>query len=218
MVDSGTLGTGFIGGHNVMCTIYDERHGTNEDVWHTSYHCIKIIDEVAQEFKEHYHLNYFVLATPVEGLSGYFTRLDRKRYGVIEGVNDKVYYVNSFHTDIKEETRIVNKIRLKAPFHASTLGGHITYIELNGEAKKNAKVATKIIRLMQNNRVGCGSISHPIDTCRGCHYKGVIYARCPTCDGGDVLRMRRITGYLMGDLSSWNSARRAEEADRIKHH
>ena len=218
VIDSGTLGIGFIGGHNAMCAIYGEGHGTNEDAWHTLYHCVEIIGEVAQEFKERYHLNYSVLATPAEGLSGRFTRLDRKRYGVIEGVNDRAYYVNSFHIDVKEEIHIADKIRLEAPFHALTLGGHITYIELDGEAKKNVKAIAKIVKLMQDNHIGYGSINHPIDTCRECHYKGVIYAKCPICGGEDILRMRRITGYLTGDLSSWNSAKRAEEADRVKHH
>ena len=218
VIDSGTLGIGFIGGHNAMCAIYGEGHGTNEDAWHTLYHCVEIIGEVAQEFKERYHLNYSVLATPAEGLSGRFTRLDRKRYGVIKGVNDRAYYVNSFHIDVKEEIHIADKIRLEAPFHALTLGGHITYIELDGEAKKNVKAIAKIVKLMQDNHIGYGSINHPIDTCRECHYKGVIYAKCPICGGEDILRMRRITGYLTGDLSSWNSAKRAEEADRVKHH
>lgn len=218
VIDSGTLGIGFIGGHNAMCAIYGEGHGTNEDAWHTLYHCVEIIGEVAQEFKERYHLNYSVLATPAEGLSGRFTRLDRKRYGTIEGVNDRAYYVNSFHIDVKEEIHIADKIRLEAPFHALTLGGHITYIELDGEAKKNVKAIAKIVKLMQDNHIGYGSINHPIDTCRECHYKGVIYAKCPICGGEDILRMRRITGYLTGDLGSWNSAKRAEEADRVKHH
>ncbi len=218
VIDSGTLGIGFIGGHNAMYAIYGEGHGTNHDAWQTLYHCVEIIGEVAQEFKQKYHLNYSVLATPAEGLSGRFTRLDQKRYGIIEGVNDRAYYVNSFHIDVKEDIRIADKIRLEAPFHALTLGGHITYIELDGEAKKNVKAIAKIVKLMQENNIGYGSINHPIDTCRECHYKGVIYAKCPICGGEDILRMRRITGYLTGDLASWNSAKRAEEQDRVKHH
>jgi len=201
-----------------MYAIYGEGHGSNKDAWQTLYHCVEIIGEVAQEYKEKYHLNYSVLATPAEGLSGRFTRLDRKRYGVIEGVNDRAYYVNSFHIDVKEEIRIADKIRLEAPFHALTLGGHITYIELDGEAKKNVKAIAKIVKLMQEHHIGYGSINHPIDTCRECHYKGVIYSKCPICGGEDILRMRRITGYLTGDLASWNSAKRAEEIDRVKHH
>lgn len=217
VLKSGTLGIGFIGGHNAMYAIYGEGHGTSQEAWQTLYHCIEIMNEVADEFKEKYHLNFSVLATPAEGLAGRFTRLDRKRYGAIEGVNDRDYYVNSFHIDVKEDIRIADKIRLEAPFHAITKAGHITYIELDGEAKKNVKAIAKIAKLMKDANVGYGSINHPIDTCRECHYKGVIYTSCPICQGEDILRMRRITGYLTGDLSSWNSAKRAEEHDRVKH-
>lgn len=217
VLDSGTLGIGFIGGHNAMCAIYGEGHGTNEDAWHTLKDCLMVLNEVVADFKKKYHLNYSVLATPAEGLSGRFTRLDRKRYGVIPNVNDREYYVNSFHIDVREEIRIKDKIRLEAPFHALTLGGHITYIELDGEAKKNVRAIAKIVNLMRENNIGYGSINHPIDTCSECHYKGVIYARCPICNSDNITRMRRITGYLTGDLSSWNSAKRAEEKDRVKH-
>lgn len=200
-----------------MCAIFGEGHGTNQDAWQTLYHCIEVLNEVAREFKEKYQLNYSVLATPAEGLSGRFTKLDRKRYGTTAGVNDREYYVNSFHIDVKENIRIADKIKLEAPFHALTGGGHITYIELDGEAKKNVKAIAKIVKLMKEHNVGYGSINHPIDTCRECHYKGVIYAKCPICQSEDILRMRRITGYLTGDLSSWNSAKRAEERDRVTH-
>lgn len=218
VLNSGTLGIGFIGGHNAMCAIYGEGHGTNQDAWRTLQKCLEVLNEVVTEFKDKYHLNYSVLATPAEGLSGRFTRLDRKRYGIIPKVNDRDYYVNSFHVDVQEDIRILDKIKLEAPFHALTLGGHITYIELDGEAKKNVRAIVKIVKMMKDHNVGYGSINHPIDTCRECHYQGVIYAKCPICNSEDIRRMRRITGYLTGDLSSWNSAKRAEESDRVKHH
>lgn len=175
VIDSGTLGIGFIGGHNAMCAIYGE------------------------------------------GLSGRFTRLDRKRYGVIPGVTDREYYVNSFHIDVKEPVTIVEKIKKEAPFHAITRGGHITYVELDGEAKKNISVILKIVKVMHDEGIGYGSINHPVDTCRACGYRGVIYTQCPVCKSEDISRMRRITGYLTGSLESWNSAKQAEERDRIKH-
>lgn len=157
------------------------------------------------------------MATPAEGLSGRFTRMDKKKYGIIPGVNDREYYVNSFHVDVHQHIKIVDKIKKEAPFHAITLGGHITYVELDGEAKKNIKAIAKIVKVMKDENIGYGSINHPVDTCRECNYKGVIYDRCPICDSDDILRMRRITGYLTGDLSSWNSAKKAEERDRVKH-
>ena len=217
VLNSGTLGIGFIGGHNAMCAIYGEGHGQNKEAWGTLKSCIEVLNSVASELKEKYHLNYSVLATPAEGLSGRFTRLDKKLYGIIPKVNDRDYYINSFHIDVMEDIRIVDKIKLEAPFHALTLGGHITYVELDGEAKKNIKAIAKIVKVMKDNHIGYGSINHPVDTCCECHYRGVIYAQCPICKSEDIRRMRRVTGYLTGDLSSWNSAKRAEERDRVKH-
>lgn len=217
VINSGTLGIGFIGGHNAMMAIYGEGHGVSQEAWNTLYHCVEIMNQVASEYKKKYHLNYSVLATPAEGLSGRFTRMDKKKFGIIPGVNDREYYVNSFHVDVHQNIRIVDKIAKEAPFHAITLGGHITYVELDGEAKKNVKAIAKIVKVMRDNNIGYGSINHPVDTCRECHYKGVIYDRCPICNSDDILRMRRITGYLTGDLSSWNSAKKAEERDRVKH-
>lgn len=214
----GTLGIGFIGGHNAMVAIYGEGHAVSKEAWQTLYDAIGVINRVVDEYKAKYTLNYSVLATPAEGLSGRFTRMDRKRYGEIPGVTDRDYYVNSFHIDVREPISIVEKIRLEAPFHAITRGGHITYVELDGEAKKNPVAILKIVKVMQDEGVGYGSINHPIDTCRKCGHRGVIYAKCPVCSSDDILRMRRITGYLTGSLESWNSSKQAEEHDRVKHH
>lgn len=214
----GTLGIGFIGGHNAMVALYGQGHGHNDEAWNTLYEAIQTINEVVEEFKSKYDLNYSVLATPAEGLSGRFTKIDRKNYGVIKGVTDKDYYVNSFHVDVKEPISIVDKIKREAPFHAITRGGHITYVELDGEAQKNIKAIAKIVKVMHDEGIGYGSINHPVDTCKKCGYKGVIYDKCPVCRSEAILRMRRITGYLTGDLNSWNSAKQAEEHDRVKHH
>lgn len=213
----GTLGIGFIGGHNAMMALYGEGHTHRGKVWDTLYETIEEINKVVDAYKEKYGLNYAVLATPAEGLSGRFTRIDRRKYGNIPGVTDRDYYVNSFHIDVKEPVSMLEKIRLEAPFHAITKGGHITYVELDGEAKKNVQAIVKIVKVMHDEGIGYGSINHPVDTCHHCGYKGVIYDKCPVCQSEDILRMRRITGYLTGDLSSWNSAKRAEERDRVKH-
>ena len=217
VLNQGTLGIGFIGGHNAMVALYGKGHGHSRKAWDTLYEAVKNMNKVVEEYKQKYHLNYSVLATPAEGLSGRFTRIDRRKYGVIEGVNDRDYYVNSFHVDVKEPISIVEKIKCEAPFHALTLGGHITYVELDGEAQKNVKAISKIVKVMHDEGIGYGSINHPVDTCHNCGYRGVIYSRCPICNSDNILRMRRITGYLTGDLSSWNSAKRAEERDRVKH-
>ena len=217
VLKQGTLGIGFIGGHNAMMALYGQGHGHNQQAWNTLYEAIEEMNKVAEDYKKKYGLNYSVLATPAEGLSGRFTRMDKRKYGIIEGVNDRDYYVNSFHVDVKEPITIVEKIKCEAPFHALTRGGHITYVELDGEAQKNVKAIAKIVKVMHDEQIGYGSINHPVDTCHDCGYKGVIYSRCPVCNSENILRMRRITGYLTGDLSSWNSAKRAEEHDRVKH-
>ena len=216
--DSGTLGIGFIGGHNAMMALYGEGHGRSDRSWQTLYDAVQVINEVVREYKQKYHLNYSVLATPAEGLSGRFTRMDRKRYGIIPGVNDLDYYVNSFHVDVREEIGMHDKIRREAPFHAITLGGHISYIELDGEAKKNVSVILKLVKTMKDTGIGYGSINHPVDTCHDCGYRGIIYDKCPVCASDRIARLRRITGYLTGSLESWNSAKQAEEHDRVKHH
>lgn len=218
VINSGTLGIGFIGGHNAMVAIHGEGHAHNQEAWETLREALDVMNSVASEYKEKYKLNYSVLATPAEGLSGRFTRIDRKVYGIIPGVNDRDYYVNSFHIDVKEPVSILEKIKKEAPFHALTGGGHITYVELDGEAKKNIPAILKIVKVMYDQHIGYGSINHPVDTCKQCGYKGVIYDKCPVCSSEYILRLRRITGYLTGSLESWNSAKKAEESDRTKHH
>ncbi|MDY3914378.1 MAG: anaerobic ribonucleoside triphosphate reductase [Phocaeicola sp.] len=217
VIRSGTLGIGFIGGHNAMMALYGKGHAQDSTAWDTLYEAVLMLNKVAKEYKEKYQLNYSVLATPAEGLSGRFTKMDKRKYGMIEGVTDRDYYVNSFHIDVKEKISIIEKIKKEAPFHAITGGGHITYVELDGEAQKNIRAIAKIVKAMYEEGIGYGSINHPIDTCNECGYKGMIYDKCPICGSENILRMRRITGYLTGDLSSWNSAKRAEEKDRVKH-
>ena len=217
VIQSGTLGIGFIGGHNAMMALYGEGHAQNNEAWQTLHEAIDVMNQVVDIYKKKYNLNYSVLATPAEGLSGRFTRMDRQRFGTIQGVNERDYYINSFHIDVKEPIGILDKIRKEAPFHKQTLGGHITYVELDGEAKKNISSILKIVKVMKDEEIGYGSINHPVDTCKKCGYRGVIYHTCPACKGEDIIRLRRITGYLTGSLDSWNSAKQAEEIDRVKH-
>lgn len=217
VINSGTLGIGFIGGHNAMVALFGEGHGSSQVAYDTLYKAVELMNDGVAALKEKYNLNYSVLATPAEGLSGRFTRIDKQKYGEISGVTDRDYYVNSFHIDVQEHISMFDKIKKEAPFHALTGGGHITYVELDGEAKKNFVTILKIVKTMHDEHIGYGSINHPVDTCRECGYKGVIYSKCPVCESEDITRMRRITGYLTGDLETWNSAKRAEEHDRVKH-
>ena len=213
----GTLSVGFIGLAEALVALTGQHHGQSQASQNLGLeiigHMRGYLDRLSAERK----MNYGLIATPAEGLSGRFVRMDRARYGSIEGVTDRDYYVNSFHVDVREPVSIVEKIRLEAPFHAITRGGHITYVELDGEARKNPVAILKIVKVMQDEGIGYGSINHPIDTCRKCGHRGVIYSKCPVCGSDDILRMRRITGYLTGSLESWNSAKQAEERDRVKH-
>ena len=176
------------------------------------------------EAVEQYQLNFSLIATPAEGLSGRFTQMDRKQFGVIAGITDRDYYTNSFHIPVYYKTSTYNKIHVEAPYHALCNGGHITYVELDGDASNNLEAFEQIIREMKDAGIGYGSINHPIDRDPVCGYSGVIDGHiCPSC-GRDELqsnepfqRIRRITGYLVGSLERFNNAKRAEVYDRVKH-
>ena len=216
-INSGSLSIGFVGGANAMYALFDAEHGTSEVAYKVLYDTIEKMGAVADEFRDKYHLNYSILATPAESLAGRFLRIDRNEFGIIKNVTDRDYYVNSFHIDVKKEISLFDKIRKEAPFHKLTKGGHITYVELDGEARKNIGVMLKIVKVMKDTGIGYGSINHPVDRCRDCGTEAIIYDKCPICGSRNISRIRRITGYLTGDLDSWNSAKQAEEQDRVKH-
>ena len=216
-INSGSLSIGFVGGANAMYALFDVEHGTSEVAYKVLYDTIKKMGVIADEFRDKYHLNYSILATPAESLAGRFLRIDRNEFGIIKNVTDRDYYVNSFHIDVKKEISLFDKIRKEAPFHKLTKGGHITYVELDGEARKNIGVMLKIVKVMKDTGIGYGSINHPVDRCRDCGTEAIIYDKCPICGSHNISRIRRITGYLTGDLDSWNSAKQAEEQDRVKH-
>ena len=217
VLDSGTLGIGFIGGHNAMVALTGKGHGDSQKSYDTLVKALEIMNETVDGYKKKYKLNYSVLATPAESLSGRFTTIDKKRFGEIKDVNDREYYVNSFHIDVKSEISALAKIEKEGRFHELTKGGHITYVELDGEAKKNPVVILQIIKAMKDNNIGYGSINHPIDRCKSCGFESLIEIECPICGSEEISRTRRITGYLTGDLDSWNSFKKAEEKDRTKH-
>jgi ribonucleoside-triphosphate reductase len=168
-------------------------------------------------------LNFSLLATPAEGLSGRFTKIDRARFGEIEGVTDREYYTNGFHVPVYYQISAFEKIRIEAPYHALTNAGHITYIELDGNAKLNLEAFEQVVRAMKEAGIGYGSVNHPVDRDPVCGYRGIIGDECPGCgrsedDGRQKFeRIRRITGYLVGTMDRWNSGKAAEERDRVKH-
>lgn len=219
----GTLTYGFIGLAEALVALTGKHHGESEKSWQIGYEIIKHMRDFADKKAEEYKLNFSVIATPAEGLSGRFVRIDREKYGKMEGITDRDYYTNSFHVPVYYPISADKKIDLEAPFHDLCNGGHITYVELDGDTSCNLEAFEKIIRHMKEKGIGYGAINHPIDRDPICGFNGIIGDECPHCgrredDGkGNFERIRRITGYLVGTLDRFNNGKRAEEHDRVKH-
>lgn len=217
VLNSGTLGIGFIGGHEAMIVLNNCSHAQSSKSQQILLKTVKIIAKVCEQYKNKYQLNFSCLATPAEGLSGRFVNLDIKEYGIIPGVTDKKYYTNSFHVWVKEPISFLKKIQIEAPYHKLCSGGHITYVEFDGEAKQNIDALAQVVKYMKENQIGYGSINHPVDQCRNCYSSGFFDKTCYVCNSSDIIKIRRITGYLVGGINNWNSAKIAEEQDRVKH-
>ncbi len=220
----GTLSVGFIGLAETLKALIGQHHGESEEARELGLSIVtrmrKRLDEEAQATK----LNFSLLATPAEGLSGRFVRMDAKKYGIIPGVTDRKYYTNSFHVPVYYPISAFEKIQIEAPYHALTNAGHISYVELDGDPLKNLSAFEKIIRCMKESGIGYGSINHPVDRDPVCGYTGIINDFCPKCGrperdhhGIGFERIRRITGYLVGTLDRFNDAKRSEVEDRVKH-
>lgn len=178
--------------------------------------------EKCDEYTKEYNLNFTLLATPAEGLSGRFTAIDKSIYGSLEGITDREYYTNSFHVPVYYKTNLEHKIKVEAPYHALTNAGHISYIELDGDTTKNVDAFEKVIRIMKESGIGYGAINHPVDRDPICGYTGIINDECPGCGRKEVddisfERIRRITGYLVGTVDRFNNSKKAEVHDRVKH-
>ena len=224
VIKQGTLTIGFIGLAECLKAAIGVHHGESEEAQQLG---LKIIGHMRQRMDdamEQYHLNFSLIATPAEGLSGRFTRIDKKRYGIIEGVTDREYYTNSFHVPVYYKINAFDKIKKEAPYHEFTNAGHISYIEMDGDPCNNLEAFEAVVRCMKESGVGYGSINHPVDRDPVCGYSGVIEGHtCPKC-GRDETRgevkfekIRRITGYLVGTVDRFNDGKAAEERDRVKH-
>ena len=219
----GTLSVGFIGLAETLKALIGKHHGESAEAQELGLKIIQTMRDRTDLESKKTGLNFSVLATPAEGLSGRFVRMDRERYGVIPGVTDRDYYTNSFHVPVYYPIRAVDKIRLEAPYHALTNGGHISYVEMDGDPVQNVAAFEKVIRCMKEAGIGYGSVNHPVDRDPCCGFTGIIGDSCPQCGrtehSSDVgfERIRRITGYLVGTLDRFNDAKRAEEHDRVKH-
>ena len=223
VIQHGTLTAGFIGLAECLVAMTGKHHGHDEETQKLGLEIITHMRNRMDEMAEKYTLNFSLIATPAEGLSSRFTRIDRKKYGVIEGVNDREYYTNSFHVPVYYNINAFDKVSKEAPYHNLCNAGHISYIELDGDASKNLEAFELIIRHMKESGIGYGSINHPVDRDPVCGFKGIIHDACPKCGRTEhdsqikFDRIRRITGYLVGTLDKWNDGKTAEEADRVKH-
>ena len=219
----GTLSVGFIGLAEALKALLGVHHGESEIAQNLGLDIIGHMRKRMDDLSAETHLNFSLLATPAEGLSGRFVRMDRERFGSIEGVTDREYYTNSFHIPVYYPISAYKKIQLEAPYHELTNAGHITYIELDGDPSTNLDAFEKVISYMKAQGIGYGSINHPVDRDPVCGYNGIIGDTCPKCGRSETdgeygfQRIRRITGYLVGTLDRFNNAKRAEVRDRVKH-
>jgi ribonucleoside-triphosphate reductase len=222
VIKHGTLTVGFIGLAETLKALIGKHHGESQEAQELGLKIVGSMRDKLDTTAEKYKLNFSLIATPAEGLSGRFTRIDRKLFGEIPGVTDKDYYTNSFHVPVYHNLSAFEKIQLEAPYHALTNAGHITYIELDGKPSDNLEAFETIVRAMKDAEVGYGSINHPVDRDPICGFNGVIDEVCPGCgrteeDGVKFERIRRITGYLVGTIDRFNDAKLAEVKQRVKH-
>lgn len=218
----GTLSVGFIGLAETLKALIGEHHGESEKARVLGLEIISHMRVRMDAESAKRGLNFSLLATPAEGLSGRFVRIDKQKYGEIEGITDREYYTNSFHVPVYYPIGAYDKIAIEAPYHALTNAGHISYIEMDGDPTENLDAFERVIRCMKEKGIGYGSVNHPVDRDPVCGFAGIIGDQCPGCgrredDGTPFERIRRITGYLVGTLDRFNNAKRAEEHDRVKH-
>ncbi|MDR1467330.1 MAG: anaerobic ribonucleoside triphosphate reductase [Oscillospiraceae bacterium] len=218
----GTLTLGFIGLAECLKSLTGFHHGESLQSHNLGLEIIGYMRKKVDDASEKYNMNFSLIATPAEGLSGRFVKIDRKKFGEIKEVTDREYYTNSFHVPVYYQLSIWDKIKIESPYHSLTNGGHISYVELDGDPTDNLEAFEQIIRCMKESGIGYGSINHPVDRDPVCGYTGIISDVCPSCgrreeNGLSFERVRRITGYLVGTLDRFNNAKQAEERDRVKH-
>ena len=219
VINQGTLGIGFIGLAECLIALTGKHHGESEEAQELGLRIVTYMRDRADEFSERYQHNFSVLATPAEGLSGKFTRIDRKNYGEIKGITDKIYYTNSNHVPVYYKCSPKHKAEVEAPYHDLTRGGHIFYIEIDGDATHNPQAIMDIVDLMDKNNIGYCSVNHNRNRCMDCGYEDAQdnLTQCPKCHGKNIDKLQRITGYLVGTTERWNQAKLAELNDRIVH-
>ncbi len=218
VINQGTLGIGFIGLAECLIALIGKHHGESDEAQALGLKIIKHMRSRVNEYCEKYGHNFSVLATPAEGLSGKFTKKDRKTFGIIPGVPDKEYYTNSNHVPVYYHCSPRHKAKIEAPYHELTGGGHIFYVEIDGDATHNEESIMQIVDLLDQYNMGYGSVNHNRNHCPRCGYENADQNTdtCPKC-GTKFETIQRITGYLVGTTDRWNSGKLAELHDRIVH-
>ena len=219
VINQGTLGIGFIGLAEALVALTGKHHGESEESQALGLKIVTYMRDRVNEFCDRYHHNYSVLATPAEGLSGKFTKKDRKEFGIVPGVTDRDYYTNSNHVPVYYKCSARHKAEVEAPYHILTRGGHIFYVEIDGDATHNPQVIMSVVDMMDQLDMGYGSVNHNRNRCMDCGYENADdhLEKCPKCGSTNIDRLQRITGYLVGTTDRWNSGKLAELNDRVTH-
>lgn len=219
VINEGTLGIGFIGLAECLVALTGKHHGESKESQELGVKIVTYMRDRANDFSEKYHHNYSILATPAEGLSGRFTRIDRKEFGTIAGVTDRDYYTNSNHVPVYYKCSARHKAEVEAPYHELTRGGHIFYVEIDGDATHNPEVIMGVVDMMDKLNMGYGSVNHNRNRCMECGYENADahMEACPKCGSHHIDRLQRITGYLVGTTDRWNKGKLAELNDRVQH-
>ena len=219
VINHGTLGIGFIGLAECLKALIGKHHGESEEAQELGLRIVTYMRDRANEYSDQYHHNYSILATPAEGLSGKFTKKDKKQFGVIPGVTDREYYTNSNHVPVYYKCNALQKAKVEAPYHNLTRGGHIFYVEIDGDATHNPSVIASVVDMMDKYDMGYGSVNHNRNRCLDCGYENASsdLEVCPKCGSHHIDKLQRITGYLVGTTDRWNSGKLAELHDRVTH-
>lgn len=219
VINQGTLGIGFIGLAECLTALTGKHHGESEEAQKLGLRIVSHMRSRANEFSERYNHNFSILATPAEGLSGKFTAKDKKSFGILPGITDKEYYTNSNHVPVWFKCSPRHKAKIEAPYHDLTRGGHIFYVEIDGDATHNPDAILDVVDLMDKYNIGYCSVNHNRNRCMDCGYEDAQdnLQDCPHCHGTNIDKLQRITGYLVGTTDRWNHAKLAELNERVVH-
>ena len=219
VINQGTLSIGFIGLAECLIALIGKHHGESEEAQELGLRIVSHMAKKIDGFAETFQHNFTFLATPAEGLSGKFTKRDKKTFGALPGITDKDYYTNSSHIPVYYHCSPEHKARIEGPYHKYENAGHIFYVEIDGDATHNPEAIMQIVDLMDKYDIGYGSVNHNRNRCLDCGFENAEkdLKECPHCHGHHIDTLQRITGYLVGTTDRWNSGKLAELKDRVIH-